>query len=117
RLDVALDVGGAPFLGMADIVDRYVVMLAPKERNVSKRLHLPEHIARGGLALAFGHDPVLDAEILSAVRIGPARDIAGRKDSRRAAFEIFIHRDAPIDFEAGALGQLGSRPHSDADDD
>src|SRR6202040_3371433 len=36
RRDVALDRDVVPRLGMADIVDRHVVMLAPEERHLSE---------------------------------------------------------------------------------
>src|SRR5580700_2127646 len=56
--DVAVDGDLVPFLGMADIVDRHVVMLAPEEGYRRKRLTLPQHVARRGLSLALGDHPV-----------------------------------------------------------
>ena len=60
---------------------------------------------------------MLDPQIVAGMEIGPARDVAGGKDSRHAGFKVFIHRDAAIELETGALGQLDSRPHANADDD
>src|SRR5262249_9899468 len=117
RFDVALDVEIVPRLGMADVVDRHVVVLAPKERNLGKSLSLAENVARRRLTLPLGHDPMLDPQSLAGMGIGPARDVAGGKDSRHAGFKVFIHCDAAIDLETGALGQLDSRPHPNADDD
>src|SRR5262245_44615220 len=102
---------------MADVVDRHVVVLAPEERNLGKSLPLAENVARCRLTLPLGHDPMLDPQILAGMGVGPARDVAGGKDSRHARFKVFIHRDAAIDLETGALSQLDSRPHPNADDD
>src|SRR5262245_52320187 len=102
---------------MPDVVDRRVVVLAPKERNLGKSLPLAENVARSRLTLPLGHDPMLDPQVLAGVGIGPPRDVAGGKDSRHTGFKVFIHRDAAVDLKAGTLGQLDSRPHPDADDD
>src|SRR5262249_32428218 len=90
---------------------------APEERNLGKSLPLAENIARCRLTLPLGHDPMLDPQILAGVGIGPPRDVAGGKDSRHTGFKVFIHRNAAIDLEAGALSQLDSRPHPNAGDD
>src|SRR6516165_232081 len=102
---------------MPDVVDRHTVVLAPEERNLGKSLPLPEDVACHRLTLPLGHDPMLDPQIVAGMGIGPARDVAGGKNSRHAGFEVFIHRDAAIEFETSAFGQLDSRPHSNADDD
>src|SRR6266446_3464990 len=115
--DVAVDVEIVPALGMPDIVDRHVVVLAPEERNLGKSLPLAENVARRRLTLPLGNDPMLDPQILAGMGIGPPRDVAGGKDSRHAGFKVFIHCDAAIDLETGALSQLDSRPHPNADDD
>ena len=80
-----------PVLGVADIIDRDVIMLAPEERHGVELLAAAEHVQRRGLALALGHDPVFDADALAAMRIGPARDVAGGEDFRRAGLEIVVH--------------------------
>src|SRR6516162_6924398 len=117
RFDVTLDVEVVPGRGMSDVVDGHVVVLAPEERNLGKSLSLAEDVARCRLTLPLGHDPMLDPQILAGMRIGPARNVAGGKDSRRTGFKVFVHRDAAIDLETGALGQLDARPHPNADDD
>src|ERR1044071_4927198 len=58
RLEIAFHRQRVPALGMADIVDRDVVMLTPEERNEGERLTKPQHVARGCLALARGHHPM-----------------------------------------------------------
>src|SRR5262245_52464777 len=45
RRDLTLDRDLVPFGGVADIVDRQIVMLAPEERNGGKLLAIAEHIA------------------------------------------------------------------------
>src|SRR5262249_11907430 len=117
QFDVALNIEIVPRHAMPDVVDRHVVMLAPEERNFGKSLPLAENVVRRGLTLPLGHDPMLDPQILAGMGIGPPRDVAGGKDSRHAGFKVFIHRDAAIDLETGALSQLDSRPNPNADDD
>ena len=60
---------------------------------------------------------MLDANALAGVRIGPARDVAGGVDARRARLEQFVHDDAAIHRQARLLGELEPRPDADADDD
>ena len=115
--DVAVDRQLVPFLGVADIVDRDVVVLAPEERHGVELLAQAQHVERRGLALALGDHPVLDADRLAAVRIGPAGDVAGGEDARRAGLEKRVDHDAAIDGEPRLLGKLEPRPHADAHDD
>src|SRR5260370_22832500 len=114
-VDTAFDIELTPLLRVSDVIDRTVIVLAPEERNIGKPLPLSEHVARRGLALPFGHDPVLDAQMLAAMGVGPARDIACGKDAGRAGLEIFVYHHAALDLQTGALGQLDARPHADAD--
>jgi hypothetical protein len=58
---------------MTDIIDRHVVMLAPKERDGSEFLAMSEHVESRGLPLALGNDPMLNANTLAAVGMGPSR--------------------------------------------
>src|ERR1700738_393068 len=113
--DVAVDGNLVPLLGMTDIIDRHVIVLAPEKRYRVEDLALPQHIARGGLALAFCHHPMLDPDILPGMRIGPARDIARSIDSGDAGFEECIHRNTAVELEASLFGQRQARPHSYAD--
>src|SRR5215475_3381925 len=55
--DVALDLEIGPRLGVPDVVDRRVVVLAPEERNVGKSLPPAENVAGSRLTLPLGHDP------------------------------------------------------------
>src|SRR5262249_31524902 len=49
RLDVALDRDRVPALGMTDIIDRHVIVLAPEERHRVEALFVPEHVGCRGL--------------------------------------------------------------------
>ena len=96
-----------PLLRVADVVDGDVVVLAPEERHGVEALAPAEDVARRRLALAFGDHPVLDADPIARVRIGPARDVAGGEDAGRAGLEVLVDGDAAVDREAGL-----SRPAS-----
>jgi hypothetical protein len=105
-LDVARDFDLVPFLGVTDVIDRYVVMLAPEERDVGKSYLLSEDISRCSLALAFGNDPMFNPEILARVRIQPPRNVAGGKNFRHAGLEVRVHGDTPVDLETSTLMPL-----------
>src|SRR6185295_8717876 len=83
-LEGAVDLDRIPLRGVADIVDAHVVVLAPEEGDGVEALALPEDVARGRLPLALGHYPVLDADALAGVGIGPAGDVAHGVDARGA---------------------------------
>src|SRR6266581_7482771 len=72
--DVAVDRNLVPLLGMTDIIDRHVVVLAPEKRYRIECRALSQHIARGGLSLTFGNHPVFDPDVFARMRIGQARD-------------------------------------------
>src|SRR5262249_60764747 len=112
----ALDAECFPLSRLPEVIDRNVLVLPPEEWTVGKPLPLSEHVARRGLALPFGHDPVLDPQTLAGAGVGPARDIARGKDAGRAGLEIFVHCHAAVDLQAGALGQLETWPYANADD-
>src|SRR5665213_3170577 len=112
--DVSVDVDLIPFLGVTHIVDAHVVVLTPKERHGSKWLGIPQHIARRGLSLTLGNHPMLDAHVLATVWVGPARNIAGRKDSRLAGLEKAIYQHTTIDGELCRLSQINARTYANA---
>src|SRR6185503_19665829 len=85
--DIAVDGDLIPFRGMADIVDRNIIVLAPEEGHRAEFLPMPEHVDGRGLRLALRNHPMLDTDALAAVRIGPSRNVPGRKDARSACFE------------------------------
>src|SRR5262245_13553336 len=63
RIEGAVDANGVPALGVTDVLDRDVVVLAPEERNGIEALAPAEDVARRDLALALGNDPVFDADL------------------------------------------------------
>jgi hypothetical protein len=110
--NVAVDLDLVPSLGMADVIDRDVVMLAPEERHGSKFLALAEHVQCRGAPLSFRNHPMLDPNVLAAVRIGPSRNVARREDSRRARFQKGVYRDAAVKGQSRGFGERGPRPNA-----
>src|SRR6266567_3527331 len=110
----AIDRDSVPMLRMTDVVDGHVVVLAPEERHSIERLTLAEDISCGDLALTFGNHPVLDADPITRMPIGPACNVARGKHAGRARFEVRIDGNAAVDGEARLLGQRDRRPHADA---
>jgi hypothetical protein len=117
RLESAVYVDPIPSPGVADIVEQQVVLLGPEERNCVEALARPEHVAGRRLALAFGHDPMLDADGLAGQPVGPTGDVACSIDARNAGLQILTDHDAAIDGYPGLLSECGPRPHPDTDDD
>src|SRR5262249_11428814 len=95
----AVDLHVVPPIGVADIVDRDVVVLPPEERYGLETLATAEDIASGRLPLPLGDDPMLDANVVAGVRIGPSRDIAGGEDPGSARLEVLVDGDAVIQRE------------------
>jgi hypothetical protein len=59
--------------------------------------------------LPFGHDPVLDADVVASEPVGPTRDVAGGEDARNARFEIRVHADAAIQGKPRLFSQRTSQ--------
>ena len=57
---------------------------------------------------------MLDPDVLLGVRVGPARNIASRKNAGNAGFEMRIHNDAAVKHETSLFGQGQSRAHPNA---
>src|SRR5215471_4004434 len=110
RADIAALLDVVPGGGMADVVDRDIIVLAPEERDRGIALAAAEQVARGRLALPLGDDPVLDAQPLATVGIGPAGNVAGRVNAGNAGFEVFIDHHAAIDSQAGVVREINARP-------
>src|SRR6516162_1777155 len=117
RADIASLLDVIPGGGMADIVDRDVVVLAPEERDRGIALAAAEQVARGRLALPLGDDPVLDAQPLAAIWVRPAGNIASGENAGHAGFEVFIDHHAAIDRQASGAREIDARPHADPDHD
>jgi hypothetical protein len=65
RSDIAFDHNFIPLLGMTDVVDRNIVVLTPEEWDRIGLFTLRQHITRGNLPLALGHNPMLNPYILA----------------------------------------------------
>jgi len=103
-------------LRMTDVVDRDVVVLAPEERHGVERLTLAEHVSCGDLALTLGNHPVLDADAITGMPIGPPCNVACGKHARDARLEARIDSNAALDREPCLLRQRDRRPHTDPND-
>src|SRR2546429_2725756 len=88
RGDIAFDLDVVPGRGVADIVDRHIVVLAPEERGLPEPLVDAQHVAGGELTVALGDDPMLDADAVRRISAGPAPDVAGGVKERAAALAI-----------------------------
>ena len=51
------------------------------------------------------------------MRIGPARDVAGREDAGRARLQKLVDEYAAIDLQSRLLRKLQARPHANTEDD
>src|SRR5215217_7167483 len=112
RIDVAVDLETVPSFGVAYIIDRDVVVLAPEEWHRIEDLLLAKHVSGSSLALSLRHHPVLHPDTLTGMRIGPTRDVTGREHVRRAGLQELIDRYAPVQRESSPFGQLQIGPHA-----
>ena len=104
-IEAPIDLDGVPLLGMAHVIDSYVVVLTPEEWNSIELFAPAENVFGCDLSHAFSYHPVLDANSLAGVRIWPARGIAGSEDSSSTGFQILVDCDTSIDRESGLFGQ------------
>src|SRR5262249_55582833 len=101
---------------MTDVVDGYVIVLAPKERHRVEALIQSQHVAGCGLSLTFGYHPMLDADVLAGVRVRPTRDVAGSVNVVRAGLEMPIDHHAAVNLKAGLLGEHETGADANTDD-
>src|SRR5215471_8686224 len=66
--DVTVDRQIVPGIGMAHVVDRDVIVLAPEKRYANELLPPAQHVDGGRLALTLSNDPMFDANRRAAVR-------------------------------------------------
>jgi hypothetical protein len=116
-LEVAYHPDLVPLLGMTDVVDRDVVVLAPEEGHVGKGLAPAENVACRPLALSLRDDPVLDANGAAMPDVGIAGDVARGEDAGGAGLEVLVDHHASLRREPRTLGQLSARVNTDAGDD
>ena len=115
--DASIDRYLVPLLCMADVVNRNVVVLAPKEWRSDEGHALAKQIKGGDLALTFGDDPMFHSEVLSADRLRPPGNVASGEYARRAGLETGVDNDAAIHIETGAFRELNAGPDPDTRDD
>src|SRR5262249_5253327 len=116
-LEIPVDFDRVPALGVADVVDRDVIMLAPEEWHVGKGRAVARDRAGAGLALPLGDDPMLDPDEAATARVRPSRGIADRIDARGRRLEMSIDDDTVVNPESGLFGERNRRSHADARDD
>jgi hypothetical protein len=102
---------------MADVTDRYFVMLAPKERDSGESFTMSHHVERCGLSLTFRHGPVFGSNGSARMRIGPSRDIASGEHTLRARFQAGIHYDSALDGDTRLCGTINSGTDADTGND
>jgi hypothetical protein len=89
---------------------------APEKRHGIEQLIPTDHVTRRGLALSFGDNPVLDANLLPCVRIGPTCDVACRKDPRNASPQIPVDGAAAVQRNPRLFRKSERRPYADTYD-
>src|SRR5213083_287294 len=80
---------------VTDVADMQIEMIAPEKWRSDELLASAENIPRRGLPLSLGHYPMLHPNVACA-RIGPARNIAGGKNSRDVRLQQFIDQHAVV---------------------
>ena len=65
RGDVAVDHDLVPFFGVADLIDRHVIMLTPEKWHRVEHLARSQHVAGRDLPLTLRYHPMLDPNILA----------------------------------------------------
>src|SRR5678815_2299342 len=95
-LERTVDRQVVPAFGVADVVDRGVVVAAPEKRYRVELLAGAEHVAGSHLTLALGHHPVFDANAFTGVRVGPPGHVTGRINAGGARFEVLVDRNAAV---------------------
>src|SRR5690349_14735151 len=113
----SLDLRVIPALRVPHVHEREIVLIGPEEGDGVETLPPAEDVSCRGLPLTLRHDPVLHANALTGVRIGPAGDVAGGEDAWDARLEVLVHSHAAVDGESRLLGERDRRPDPDADDD
>jgi hypothetical protein len=90
RIEAPIDLDSVPPLSVAHVIYSHVVVLTPEEWDSVKFLATAKNILSCYLPHALSNHPVLDANSLAGVRVGPAGGIAGSEDSSHAGFEVFV---------------------------
>ena len=110
RSEAPIDLDILPLLGVAHVIDGYIVVLTPEKWDSVKFFATAKNIPGCYLPLALSNHPVLDANSLAGVRIWPAGGIASSEDSAHAGFKVFVDFDTSIDGEPGLFRHSQRRP-------
>jgi hypothetical protein len=111
------DLSFVPMFGVSDLGEAEVVLFGPEKWDAIERFMPAEDVARRGLALALGDDPMFDAYSLTGQPVRPARDVASSEDAGNAALEVLVDDNAAIDREPCLFRQRDRWPYADPDDD
>jgi hypothetical protein len=95
---------------VAHVIDSHVVVLTPEVWDSIKLFATAKNILSCYLSLALSNHPVLYANSLAGMRIGPAGGIASSEDSGRAGFEVFVDFDTPQTSRSSRVLGVGVRP-------
>src|SRR5215467_1757348 len=80
---------------MTDVMNVQIEMIAPEERWNRETFACAKNIARCGLTLALGNNPVFYADP-SGARVRPARDVAGGENSGNVCFQEFVDQHTVV---------------------
>src|SRR4029079_2249862 len=116
-IEVAVNFDGVPLLGMTNIVDSKIIVLAPKKGHSGEWLTLAQDISRRYLALALRNHPMFHADFFPGIRIRPACDITYSKDARGAVLKIWFDRNPRTKGQASLFGQRQRRTHAHSEHD
>ena len=111
RANVALDIESVPIACMANVIDRDVVVLTPKEGHAVITVADAQHGAGSRPPLPFCHHPVLDADAFATVAIRPSSDIPRGVNINTPCvrLQIFTDHHAAVEPQACFLGKLRAR--------
>src|SRR5688500_16036500 len=101
RGKITVDDDVIPALGVSDVVEHAVVVLAPEERDGVEALVRAEDVASGGLTLPLRCDRGLHTIQLARDRVRVACHVACRKDAVDIRAQILVDDDSAIDGQAG----------------
>src|SRR3984893_14741712 len=90
RSERSRDLDPIPPLGMTDIAEAKVILLGPEKWDAIKTLPPAENVARSGLTLTLGNNPVLHADRLVGQPVPAKPNIADREDPGDARLEILV---------------------------
>ena len=90
---------------MTDVMDVQIEMIAPEEWRDREGFACAENIARGGLTLTLSHNPVFHTDPAGA-RIGPAGNVARRKNSGNARFQKLVYQHTVVSRDARLLSKM-----------